>query len=320
MNDKKIVFMGTPKFAVPVLEMLIENYGVDLVITQPDKKVGRKKVLTPPPVKVVALENNIKVLQPEKISTDEDTYNTLKELNPDIIITAAYGQLVPEKILEIPKHKCINVHGSLLPKLRGGAPIQYSILEDHGKTGITIMYMVKKLDAGDMLSKVEVDILDSDNYETLHDKLSIAGRNLLNETLPKIFSGDISPEKQDDEEATFARNILREDEKIDWNTSARDVFNKVRALDPTPGAFTYLEDNVLKIWSTEEVKQDFESNFDKVGTIIKQDKKSIYILCGKNTVLKVNELQVSGKKRMPVVNFLSNKKDYVGTVLGEENE
>ena len=320
MNDKKIVFMGTPKFAVPVLEMLIENYGVDLVITQPDKKVGRKKVLTPPPIKVVALEKNIKVLQPEKISTDEETYKTLKELNPDIIITAAYGQLVPEKILEIPKHKCINVHGSLLPKLRGGAPIQYSILEDHGKTGITIMYMVKKLDAGDMISKVEVDILESDNYETLHDKLSIAGRDLLNETLPKIFSGDISPEKQDDEEATFARNILREDEKIDWNTSARDVFNKVRALDPTPGAFTYLEDNVLKIWSTEEVKQDFESNFDKVGTIIKQDKKSIYILCGKNTVLKVNELQVSGKKRMPVVNFLSNKKDYVGTVLGEENE
>ena len=320
MNDKKIVFMGTPKFAVPVLEMLIENYGVDLVITQPDKKVGRKKVLTPPPVKVVALENNIKVLQPEKISTDEETYKTLKELNPDIIITAAYGQLVPEKILEIPKHKCINVHGSLLPKLRGGAPIQYSILEDHGKTGITIMYMVKKLDAGDMLSKVEVNILDSDNYETLHDKLSIAGCDLLNETLPKIFSGDISPEKQDDAEATFARNILREDEKIDWNASARDVFNKVRALDPTPGAFTYLEGNVLKIWSTEEVKQDFESNFDKVGTIIKQDKKSIYILCGKNTVLKVNELQVSGKKRMPVVNFLSNKKDYVGTVLGEENE
>lgn len=320
MNDKKIVFMGTPKFAVPVLEMLIENYGVDLVITQPDKKVGRKKVLTPPPVKVVALENNIKVLQPEKISTDEDTYSILKELNPDIIVTAAYGQLVPEKILEIPKHKCINVHGSLLPKLRGGAPIQYSILEDHGKTGITIMYMVKKLDAGDMISKVEVDILDSDNYETLHDKLSVAGRDLLNETLPKIFSDDINPEKQNDEEATFARNILREDEKIDWSTSARDVFNKVRALDPTPGAFTYLEGNVLKIWSSEEVELDVEAKFDKVGTIIKQDKKNIYILCGKGTVLKVNELQVSGKKRMPVVNFLSNKKDYVGTVLGEENE
>ena len=320
MNKKKIVFMGTPKFAVPVLEMLIENYGVDLVITQPDKKVGRKKVLTPPPVKVVALDNNIKVLQPEKISTDEETYNTLKELNPDIIITAAYGQLVPEKILEIPKHKCINVHGSLLPKLRGGAPIQYSILEDHKKTGITIMYMVKKLDAGDMISKVEVDILDSDNYESLHDKLSVAGRDLLNETLPKIFSGDIAPEKQDDEQATFARNILREDEKIDWNTSAREVFNKVRALDPTPGAFTYLDGNVLKIWSSEVVELEEQSSYSKLGTIVKQDKKNIYVLCGNETILKVHELQVSGKKRMPVVNFLSNKKDYVGTILGEENE
>ena len=320
MNNKKIVFMGTPKFAVPVLEMLIENYGVDLVITQPDKKVGRKKVLTPPPVKVVALENNIKVLQPEKISTDEETYNTLKDLNPDIIITAAYGQLVPDKILEIPEHKCINVHGSLLPKLRGGAPIQYSILEDHKKTGITIMYMVKKLDAGDMISKVEVDILDSDNYETLHDKLSVAGRDLLNETLPKIFSGDIAPEKQDDAKATFARNILREDEKIDWNKSARQIFNQIRALDPTPGAFTYLDENVLKIWNSEVV--DLEENFSskKVGTIIKQDKKHIYLLCGENTVLKVKELQISGKKRMPVVNFLSNKKDYVGTILGGINE
>ena len=320
MDKKKIVFMGTPKFAVPVLEMLIEKYGVDLVITQPDKKVGRKKVLTAPPVKVIAEEKGIKVLQPEKISGDKDVLAELKELNPDIIITAAYGQLVPESILEIPKYKCINVHGSLLPKLRGGAPIQYSILEDHRKTGITIMYMVKKLDAGDMISKVEVDILDSDNYESLHDKLSIAGRDLLKETLPNIFTGNIAPEKQDDSLATFARNILREDEKIDWNKSARQIFNQIRALDPTPGAFTYLDENILKIWNSEVV--DLEENFSskKVGTIIKQDKKYIYILCGKNTVLKVKELQISGKKRMPVVNFLSNKKDYVGTILGGINE
>ena len=320
MDKKKIVFMGTPKFAVPVLEMLIEKYGVDLVITQPDKKVGRKKVLTAPPVKVIAEEKGIKVLQPEKISNDENVLSELKELNPDIIITAAYGQLVPETILEIPKYKCINVHGSLLPKLRGGAPIQYSILEDHGKTGITIMYMVKKLDAGDMISKVEVDILDSDNYESLHDKLSIAGRDLLKETLPNIFTGNIAPEKQDDSLATFARNILREDEKIDWNKSAGQIFNQIRALDPTPGAFTYLDENVLKIWNSEVV--DLEENFSskKVGTIIKQDKKHIYLLCGENTVLKVKELQISGKKRMPVVNFLSNKKDYVGTILGGINE
>ena len=320
MDKKKIVFMGTPKFAVPILEMLIENFGVDLVITQPDKKVGRKKVLTAPPVKILAEEKGIRVLQPEKISGDEDVLAELKELNPDIIITAAYGQLVPESILEIPKYKCINVHGSLLPKLRGGAPIQYSILEDHGKTGITIMYMVKKLDAGDMISKVEVDILDSDNYESLHDKLSIAGRDLLKETLPNIFTENISPEKQDDSLATFARNILREDEKIDWNKSARQIFNQIRALDPTPGAFTYLDENVLKIWNSEVV--DLEENFSskKVGTIIKQDKKYIYLLCGENTVLKVKELQISGKKRMPVVNFLSNKKDYVGTILGGINE
>ena len=320
MDKKKIVFMGTPKFAVPVLEMLIEKYGVDLVITQPDKKVGRKKVLTAPPVKILAEEKGIRVLQPEKISGDEDVLAELKELNPDIIITAAYGQLVPESILEIPKYKCINVHGSLLPKLRGGAPIQYSILEDHGKTGITIMYMVKKLDAGDMISKVEVDILDSDNYESLHDKLSIAGRDLLKETLPNIFTGNIAPEKQDDSLATFARNILREDEKIDWNKSARQIFNQIRALDPTPGAFTYLDEDILKIWSSEVVELEENYSAEKVGTIIKQDKKHIYILCGENTVLKVKELQISGKKRMPVVNFLSNKKDYVGTILGGINE
>ena len=320
MDKKKIVFMGTPKFAVPILEMLIENFGVDLVITQPDKKVGRKKVLTAPPVKILAEEKGIRVLQPEKISGDEDVLAELKELNPDIIITAAYGQLVPESILEIPKYKCINVHGSLLPKLRGGAPIQYSILEDHGKTGITIMYMVKKLDAGDMISKIEVDILDSDNYESLHDKLSIAGRDLLKETLPNIFTGNIAPEKQDDSLATFARNILREDEKIDWNKSAREIFNQVRALDPMPGAFTYLDENILKIWSSKVVELEENYSAEKVGTIIKQDKKYIYILCGKNTVLKVKELQISGKKRMPVVNFLSNKKDYVGTILGGINE
>ena len=320
MDKKKIVFMGTPKFAVPVLEILIEKYGVDLVITQPDKKVGRKKVLTAPPVKVIAEEKGIKVLQPEKISNDENVLSELKELNPDIIITAAYGQLVPETILEIPKYKCINVHGSLLPKLRGGAPIQYSILEDHGKTGITIMYMVKKLDAGDMISKVEVDILDSDNYESLHDKLSIAGRDLLKETLPNIFTGNIAPEKQDDSLATFARNILREDEKIDWNKSAGQIFNQIRALDPTPGAFTYLDENILKIWNSEVVELEENYSAEKAGTIIKQDKKYIYILCGKNTVLKVKELQISGKKRMPVVNFLSNKKDYVGTILGGINE
>lgn len=181
------------------------------------------------------------------------------------------------------------------------------------------MYMVKKLDAGDMISKVEIDIFDSDNYETLHDKLSYAGCELLKETLPKIFSGDISPQKQDNSMATFARNILHDDEKISWEENARVIFNKVRALDPNVGAFTYLDKNILKIWSAEEitVKENYNK---KAGTIVKQDKKFLYVLCGNNTILKIKELQVAGKKRMPVVNFLSNMKDYVGIILGDNND
>lgn len=317
MSRKKIVFMGTPKFAVPILEMLIENFGVDLVITQPDKIVGRKKVLTAPPVKEVALKYNIPILQPEKISTDEDTFEYLLNLNPDIIITAAYGQLVPEKILSMPKYRAVNVHGSLLPKLRGGAPIQYSIMQNFDYTGITIMYMEKRLDAGDMISKVKVDILDSDNYESLHDKLSIAGRDLLKETLPNIFSNNISPEKQDDKEATFARNITRDDEKIDWTMDARTIFNKVRALDPAPGSFTTLEGKVLKVWKSELGEQ---KNIDKPGKIIEQTKNSIVVQCGYNTTLKIIELQIAGKNRVSVQNFLSNKKVYIGQVLGDNNE
>lgn len=317
MSRKKIVFMGTPKFAVPILEMLIENFGVDLVITQPDKIVGRKKVLTAPPVKEVALKYNIPILQPKKISTDEDTFEYLLNLNPDIIITAAYGQLVPEKILLMPKYRAVNVHGSLLPKLRGGAPIQYSIMQNFDYTGITIMYMEKRLDAGDMISKVKVDILDSDNYESLHDKLSIAGRDLLKETLPNIFSNNISPEKQDDKEATFARNITRDDEKIDWTMDARTIFNKVRALDPAPGSFTTLEGKVLKVWKSELGEQ---KNIDKPGKIIEQTKNSIVVQCGYNTTLKIIELQIAGKNRVSVQNFLSNKKAYIGQVLGDNNE
>lgn len=319
MDKKKIVFMGTPKFAVPVLEMLIEEFGVSMVITQPDKEVGRKKIMTASPVKELALKHNIKVLQPARISKDEETLKELKALQPDIIITTAYGQLVPESILNIPKYKCINVHGSLLPKYRGGAPVQYSILENETETGITIMYMEKRLDAGDMISKVSTGILESDNFDSLYERLSLLGRDLLKETLPKIFSGDISPEKQDDSKATFSPNILRDDEKIDWNKNARVIFNKVRALDSAPGAFTHLDNKVLKIWKSVEEFNVKASNTN-VGEVISQDKEAIYVACGDNTVLKILELQVAGKNRMTVKNFLSNKKDYVGTVLGELND
>ncbi|MBF0714383.1 methionyl-tRNA formyltransferase [Gemella sp. GH3] len=315
MKNKKIVFMGTPNFAVPILQMLIENYNVELVITQPDKKVGRKKILTPTPVKKLALGHNIRVLQPEKISKDEEVYNELLELNPDIIITAAYGQLVPEKILFLPKLKSINVHGSLLPKLRGGAPIQYALWEGHKVTGITIMYMEKRLDAGDMISKIEVPICYDDNYDSLHDKLSIAGRDLLKETLPKIFNEEIISEKQDDTQATFAKNITREDEKIIWAENAEQIFNKVRALDSSPGAFTYLDNKVLKIWKTEIANIKDESY--NVGEIVYQDKEAIYVKCGNETTLKILELQLAGKNRITTKNFLSNKKNYIGIKLGD---
>lgn len=318
MRNKKIVFMGTPNFSVPVLKMLIENFNVELVITQPDKAVGRKKILTPTPIKTLALENNIEVLQPVKISTDEEVYSRLLEIQPDIIITAAYGQLVPKKILEIPKYKCINVHGSLLPKLRGGAPIQYSILEGHEKTGVTIMYMVEKLDAGDMISKVEFPILESDNYQSIHDKMSVLGTELLQKTLPDIFANNINPVKQNEDEVTFANNISRADEKIDWNKDARTIFNKIRAFDPVPGAYTYLQNQVFKIWKSEVVVFDKSSSI--VGEILEQDKEALYVQCNENTVLKITEVQLSGKNRMSVKNFLSNRKNYVGTILGEVNE
>lgn len=313
---KKIVFMGTPDFAVPILEMLIENYGVDLVITQPDKFVGRKKVLTAPPVKKLAEKYSIKVLQPEKLFCDDDTYNELIKISPDIIITAAYGQLVSQKILDIPKYKCINVHGSLLPKLRGGAPIQYSLLEDFKTTGITIMYMEKALDAGDMISKSEIEILEKDNYKTLHDKLSKLGTELLNETLPKIFSGNINPQKQNELEVTYARNITREDEKIIWNQTARNIFNKTRALDPTPGAFTTINKQILKIWKSEVAMLEINLDNYQYGEIIKQDKDALYVKCH-NSIIKILELQISGKTRTTTKNFLSNNKNYVGIILGE---
>ena len=213
----RIIFMGTPDFSVPVLQNLIEKrYDICAVVTQPDRPVGRKRVLTPPPVKVEAERHDIPVFQPEKIR-DQTQLDPILALKPDLIITAAYGQILPNSLLEAPKYGCINVHASLLPELRGGAPIHYAILQGKEKTGITIMYMVEKLDAGDIISQVEVAITEDDDVGTLHDKLSEAGSELLLETLPKLISGKINSRQQDDQQATFASNITREQEKINWH-------------------------------------------------------------------------------------------------------
>ncbi|WP_017186424.1 methionyl-tRNA formyltransferase [Alkalibacillus haloalkaliphilus] len=312
---KRIVFMGTPDFSVPVLERIIEQgYDVAAVVTQPDRPKGRKKVLTPSPVKECALKHELPVLQPEKIRHD---YRNILDYKPDLIVTAAYGQILPKEILEEPPFGCINVHASLLPKLRGGAPIHYSILEGHDETGVTIMYMVKALDAGAMISKDQVKIEESDHVGTLHDKLSEVGANLLVDTLPKLFAGEIEAEEQNHDEATFAYNIKREQERIDWNKSQQDIYNHIRGLHPWPVAFTTYQGQTVKLWWGEKVNQTIDQT---PGTIVAiDDQVGISVATGDQKLINITELQPAGKKRMKTVDFLRGSKDYfeIGKKLGD---
>lgn len=312
---KRIVFMGTPDFAVPVLQKIIENkYEVVLVVTQPDRPKGRKKIITPPPVKEEALKHGIKVFQPEKL---KDEFQPLADARPDLIITAAYGQILPKEVLNIAPFGAINVHASLLPELRGGAPIHYSIMQGKKKTGVTIMYMAEKLDAGDILTQVEVEVRDKDHVGTLHDKLSSAGSDLLIETLPDVFADKITPKKQDEASATFASNIKREQEKIDWNRPAAEIYNQIRGLHPWPVAFTTYEGKVMKIWWGEEVSETKSTS--PSGEIIAKDSESFTVQCGEQTSLKIKEIQPAGKKRMQVKDYLQASQDriQIGVILGE---
>lgn len=297
----RIVFMGTPDFAVPVLRQLLSGgYDVIAVVTQPDRPKGRKKVMTPPPVKVEAEKHEIPVFQPEKIKEKEE-YEKIIALNPDLIVTAAFGQILPEALLKAPTYGCINVHASLLPKLRGGAPIHYAILEGHEKTGVTIMYMVKQLDAGDMISKVEVPIEEKDHVGTLHDKLSAAGAKLLSETILDLLNGNIQPEKQKEEEATFAPNIKREMEKIDWMKNGRSIYNQIRGLHPWPVAYTVFEGKNLKVWWGTPVAGRKEA---EPGTVVEVEEDGIVVATGDDIYIKITELQPAGKKRMDAAQFL----------------
>ncbi|MDX5476252.1 MAG: methionyl-tRNA formyltransferase [Bacillaceae bacterium] len=313
---KNIVFMGTPDFAVPVLQQLLnDNYNVIAVVTQPDRPKGRKKELTPPPVKVEAVKHGIPVYQPEKIRLEEE-YSKIINLQPDLIVTAAFGQILPKALLEAPKYGCVNVHASLLPKLRGGAPIHYSIIQGEEKTGVTIMYMVEKLDAGDILTQVEVDILEKDHVGTLYDKLSVAGSQLLSETLPKLFAGELTPIKQDESKVTFAYNIKREEEKIDWSKTGEEIYNHIRGMHPWPVAYTLIDGQVMKIWWGEKVSLDQEST---PGTIIQIENDGFIVKTGNNMAIKVIELQPSGKKRMSAEQYLNGAGASLkeGTKLGE---
>ncbi|MDT0123786.1 methionyl-tRNA formyltransferase [Paenibacillus sp. RRE4] len=304
-----IVFMGTPEFAVPSLDMLMaEGYRVVGVVTQPDKPQGRKKVLTPTPVKAAAERHGLPVFQPVKLR-DPEAVARLAEWKPDLIVTAAFGQILPKAVLDMPVRGCVNVHGSLLPKYRGGAPIQRSIINGESVTGVTLMYMAEGLDTGDMISRVEVPITDEDTSGTMFAKLSEAGSKLLQAEMPRLIAGETTAVPQNDEEASYARNLTREDEKLDWNRTSRELFNQIRGLVPFSGAFTMWDEQVFKVWAAANPDQvaneaSSVSNAGQAvpGTVLQWNKSGIEIKTG-NGSLWLTEVQPAGRKVMQAADF-----------------
>lgn len=296
MKDLRVVFMGTPDFAVPVLEKLILNTKVVLVVSQPDKCVGRKRVLVPTPIKKKALEYNIPVFQPEKVKLD---YEEIVLARPDIIITCAYGQIIPKVLLDLPRLGCINVHASLLPYLRGGAPLHHAIIDGYKETGVTIMYMDESMDTGDIISSVTYPLKDTDTVGTVHDNLMEMGANLLMETLPSIIKGTNKRIKQDNSKATYAYNISRSDEHLDFSGSGVLVERKVRGLNPWPLANTLFDDEEIKIISGYFV---LGKSIPKKINVVTKD--SLGIGCS-DGIYYVTALKPSGKKVMDIKSYLN---------------
>ncbi|MCO4465738.1 methionyl-tRNA formyltransferase [Streptococcus infantarius] len=309
----KLIFMGTPDFAATVLEGLLDdaNYDVLAVVTQPDRAVGRKKEIKMTPVKEVALAHNLPVYQPEKMS-GSDEMAELMTLGADGIVTAAFGQFLPTKLLDSVDF-AVNVHASLLPKYRGGAPIHYAIINGDKEAGVTIMEMVKKMDAGDMIAKASTPITDEDNVGTMFEKLAVIGRDLLLKTLPDYIAGNIKPELQDESKATFSPNITSEEERIDWNKSAREVFNHIRGLYPWPVAHTLLDGKRFKIYEA-----SLAEGQGQPGQIIEKGKKTLVVATGDGAI-SLKTVQPAGKPRMSVVDFLNGvgRKLEVGDLIGE---
>lgn len=298
-----IIFMGTPNFAVPILEGLLEaGYDIKAVVTQPDKKVGRKQIVTKTPVKIAAEAHDLKVYQPVKLSGSPEL-EELMELQADLIVTAAYGQFLPTKFLNSVRIAAVNVHGSLLPKYRGGAPIQYSLLNGDAQTGITIMEMVKKMDAGDMYAQKAIDILPEDTTGSLFDKLSLVGRDLLLETLPKIIDNSIEKVAQDESKVVFSPNISKDQEKISSKLTATQANNLIRALNPDPGAYIEMNGKRLKVWKAEVAE---ESTNIEPGCLVDNKGRFALSFAG-GSVLNLLELQPAGKKAMNVKNFLNGQ-------------
>ena len=307
-KELRVVFMGTPRFSIPVLEALIDNYNVVAVVTQPDKAIGRGGKIGITPIKQVAINHNILVIQPKRI---KEEYEEIIALEPDIIITCAYGQIIPKELLDYPKYGCINVHASLLPKLRGGAPIQRAIMNGYKKTGITIMYMEEKMDSGDMIEQEQIEILDTDNYKTLHDKLSKLGSELLIKTLPNILSGNINPIKQNEEEVTYGFNISKEDEKINFAKAKNEIHNQIRGLDGFSGAYCIFAGKRLKVWKSKVTENHFSNLLD--GEITKIYKEGIGVKVSDGEII-FTFVQPEGKKMMPGIAF-ANGTNLVGKVF-----
>jgi len=307
----KVVFMGTPDFAVPSLEVLNKNHEVLCVVCQPDKPKGRGKKMVFPVVKEKAIELGIEVLQPEKINNAE-FIDKLEEYDADIFVVAAYGQILNERILNMPKYGCINVHGSLLPQYRGAAPIQKSIMDGCDKTGVTIMQMEKGLDSGDMISKVECEITKNDTYATMTEKLAAAGAELLAETMKAIENGTAERVPQNHDESTYAPMISRETGHIDWSRSAEEIDCLVRGLDPQPAAYTLYGEEVLKVFKVDVLDKEYGL---EAGTIAETDKKGFIVQCGKGSA-RVAVLQAKGGKIMPTDAYMRGHLIETGVVLG----
>lgn len=311
MDYKKarIIFMGTPEISAKVLEgMISSGFNIVALIAQPDRPVGRKKVMRPVPTKVVAEKYHIPVYQPIKIRKE---YEFVNEIKPDLILTLAYGQIVPQGLLDIPTFGALNLHGSLLPKYRGAAPIQYALLNNEKKTGMTLMRMVKEMDAGEMFDTEIVEISEEDNSTSLFIKMGEAALKLAIRALPKFLNGELKGIPQDESLVTFAPSIKPEEEKIDLIKSKEEIFGKIRALSDVPGAFLYLNEHKLKIYKAKIISDEM---IGKVGEIIKADKGGLFVQCN-NGVLSLLDLQKEGKNRMDYKSFINGNQNLLGQIL-----
>lgn len=303
----RIVFMGTPEFAVPCLQRLIDcGHEISGVFTQPDKPQGRKMILTPPPVKALALENGLTVYQPQKMK-DGTALEMLKEANPELVIVVAYGKILPKEILEFPKYGCINIHASLLPKLRGAAPIQWSVINGCKKTGVTSMQMDEGLDTGDMLITAELEIGENETAGELHDRVSALGAEVLEQTIAALQNGELKPKKQNHDEFTYAPMLSKELSPIDWNLPAHEVHNKIRGLSPWPSATAVLNGKKVKIHKSVLVSQ-------KGGAAgeVAENGKRLVVACGDGECIEILNLQAEGKKAMSAADFMRGNPVNVG--------